>query len=382
MARDVKDMTGFNAIHTGTASADGNTWTNVSGTALSATTQYHQLVVDGSSNDSLVFSPDQGFWVNAGTVSNGTSNYTVYQNAGTNAQVLVKVGVLVTNNDAVSPVVLDMNFDGQLSYGHVSMDVNGDGQLDDTAWAGAQDGVLVWDKYADGLVHNNSQYAFTQYGGKTDLQGLAAGFDSNHDGVLDAQDAKFAEFKVWQDANQNGVSDAGEVRSLADWGITSINLASDGVVRTPADGVVEAGRTTATAADGTSVLVADAAFDYSALAYNVNGDKLTLLGADMKLDLSSFVATHGAIHNVDLSGSGSNTLKINLSDVVQAASAGSLLVTGDVNDSVVLNAAEWSCNGTVQGEGANSGHSYASYSAANGLSAMLLIDEQLMQHQA
>jgi len=34
------------------------------------------------------------------------------------------------------------------------------------------------------------------------------------------------------------------------------------VQRTPADGVVEAGRSTATATDGTSVLVADAAFEY------------------------------------------------------------------------------------------------------------------------
>jgi hypothetical protein len=93
---------------------------------------------------------------------------------------------------------------------------------------------------------------------------LAEAFDSNRDGVFDAQDAKFAEFKVWQDADQDGVSDAGEVRSLADWGINSINLVSDGVVRTPAAGVIEAGRTTATATDGTSVLVSDAAFEYRA----------------------------------------------------------------------------------------------------------------------
>ena len=39
--------------------------------------------------------------------------------------------------------------------------------------------------------------------------------DSNHDGKLNAADAKFAEFKVWQDINQDGISEAGEVRSLA-----------------------------------------------------------------------------------------------------------------------------------------------------------------------
>jgi hypothetical protein len=175
----------------------------------------------------------------------------------------------------VLPVVIDLNRDGILSYGQVTMDVNGDGLLDVTKWAGAQDGVLVWDKYADGLVHDNSQYAFGQYAttyrmdaqgqarSATDLEGLADAFDSNRDGVFDAHDAQFAEFKVWQDANQNGVSDEGEVLRLLDWGITSIQLISDGVQRSPADGVVEAGRSTATTLDGASVLVADAAFEYT-----------------------------------------------------------------------------------------------------------------------
>jgi hypothetical protein len=62
-------------------------------------------VVDGSTNDSLVLSPDTGYWVNAGTVSNGISNFNVYQNLATNSQVLVKSGVVVTNNDPnVAPV--------------------------------------------------------------------------------------------------------------------------------------------------------------------------------------------------------------------------------------------------------------------------------------
>jgi hypothetical protein len=175
------------------------------------------------------------------------------------------------------------------------MDVNGDGHLDNTAWAAPQDGVLVWDKYQDGLVHDNSQYAFTQYGGDTDLKGLAAAFDTNHDGVFNAQDAKFAAFKVWQDANQDGVSQAGEVRSLADWGVTSLNLVSDGVQRTPAAGVTEAGRTTATTTTGNAMLVADAAFDFSSL--------------------SPLRAAHAQADEVSV---GSAVLKLNLQDVLQA----------------------------------------------------------------
>jgi hypothetical protein len=105
-AKDVKDMAGFNAIHADSVSLDGKTWTNVTGTALSATTKYHQLVVDGTSADGVTLAADVGFWANAGTASNGTTNYTIYQNTGTNSQVLVSSDVVVMNNDAIPDVVL------------------------------------------------------------------------------------------------------------------------------------------------------------------------------------------------------------------------------------------------------------------------------------
>ena len=134
--------------------------------------------------------------------------------------------------------------------------------------------MAVWDKYHDGQVHDHSQYAFAQYDTTsaakgqtaTDLSGLADAFDSNHDGVFDAQDAQFADFSVWQDANQNGVSDAGEVKTLAELGLASFSLSSDGLARTPVAGVHEAGHTSALAVDGTHVLVADVGFEFTTLA--------------------------------------------------------------------------------------------------------------------
>jgi uncharacterized membrane-anchored protein len=287
-----------------------------------------------------------------------------------------RFNVNVTN--ATAPVVIDLNRDGELAYADVAMDISGDGHLDQTAWAGAGDGVLVWDKFADGVVHNNSQYAFAQYqttpnadgSAATDLQGLGAGFDSNQDGVFDANDAKFAEFKVWQDANQNGVSEAGEVRSLADVGISSIDLTSDGIKRNPADGVTEAGRTTAAATDGSEVLVADAAFEYSRLAYTADAGHLNLLGTGMNLDLSSFTALHGQISEVNLNGSGANTLKINLDDVLTGTT---LKLQGGSDDTVALFHAEgWSQTGTSTDAGVtyNVWHHTAS-------AEQLLIDQHL-----
>ncbi|PUE06853.1 hypothetical protein B9Z51_13055 [Limnohabitans sp. T6-5] len=391
-ARDVKDMAGLNSIYTGTASDDGKTWTNVSaGTALSATTKFHQVVVDGTSID-IVNLKGSG-WTTAGTVNDGSSNYVVHQNTATASQVIVKSGVVVNQN--VAPVVIDLNRDGMLSYGQVAMDVNGDGHLDQPAWAGAQDGVLVWDKLADGLVHNNSQYAFAQYAttyrfdalgnarAATDLEGLADAFDTNHDGLFNAADAKFAEFKVWQDANQNGVSDAGEVHSMNDLGLESIHLISDGVVRTPVAGVTEAGQTTATATDGSSVLVSDAGFAFSDLAYSAEtvtglGAQINLLGANMYLDLSSFVAMHNNVATVDLSGTGANTLTLALNDLLGiSASNGvhTLKLTGDADDTVHLVANEWRNTGTTVTEGH---HTYAIYRAHDTNAAQLLIDQALL----
>jgi hypothetical protein len=264
----------------------GTTWLTATGVsetnalllaADSNTRVFYKTTTAGTVTDAFTFRA----WDMTANITEGV--YTDTTPRGGKAQFSLTsdtVGIAVT-----APVVLDLNRDGMLSYGQVTMDVNGDGLMDLTRWAGAQDGVLVWDKFADGLVYNNSQYAFGQYATTyrmdalgfartaTDLEGLADAFDTNQDGKFNAADAKFVQFSVWQDANQDGISGVGEVRSLADLGVTEINLVSDGVVRTPEDGVFEAGQSTATLADGTSMLIADVAFAY-ATASSLSSAKL------------------------------------------------------------------------------------------------------------
>lgn len=65
----------------------------------------------------------------------------------------------------------------------------------------------------------------------SDLDGLRRQFDSNEDGVLSDFDLDFGKFGVWQDANGDGMQDPGELLSLTDLGITSINLGSTAVNR-------------------------------------------------------------------------------------------------------------------------------------------------------
>src|SRR5207244_785226 len=146
-------------------------------------------------------------------------------------------------------------------------DMRGDGFREHTGWVGPGDGLLVVDFNHNGQVDDINEISFARFGapGATDLEGLAAAFDSNHDGVIDARDARFGELMVWQDANQNGQTDPGELTSLTERGITSIGLDR----RSPA--VVEApspfdnflfGTSTFTRADGSVGSVGDVALGF------------------------------------------------------------------------------------------------------------------------
>ena len=67
--------------------------------------------------------------------------------------------------------------------------------------------------------------------------------------------------RVWQDVNGDGASNSGEVKTLADWKIASIDLTSDGIASSPATGVHGSGRTVATLENGTRMVVADVAIE-------------------------------------------------------------------------------------------------------------------------
>jgi hypothetical protein len=70
----------------------------------------------------------------------------------------------------------------------------------------------------------------------------------------------WSQFQVWQDANQNGRSDEGELISLSAAGIVSINLALNGDA-SEVDGNLIHNTTTFTRADGTVGAAADVSFE-------------------------------------------------------------------------------------------------------------------------
>lgn len=160
-----------------------------------------------------------------------------------------------------NPIILDLNGTGfhftPLAGSTAFVQTIADGLRHQTAWVSGGNGVLAFDKYGDGKVRDVSQIAFQGYlpGAQTDLEGLSA-FDSNHDGMISALDARYAQLGVWVDTNQDGADGGGEYKSLATLGIKSINLTSDKQFAVD-QGVVIHGKTSFTRTDGSTGAVAD-----------------------------------------------------------------------------------------------------------------------------
>ncbi|MDB5579874.1 MAG: hypothetical protein JWR80_5050 [Bradyrhizobium sp.] len=167
-----------------------------------------------------------------------------------------------------APIVLDL--DGRrvaltsLVQSNARIDWNGDGVADRSSWIGSGDAFLFIDRNHDGTVSGASEISFTRDtpGANTDLEGLA-GYDSNGDGVLSANDNRFADFGLWQDINGDGVAQSGEVSSLSASGIASIGLARAPTQATWAWGAgLSLNTGSFTRVDGTSGALADVAVQY------------------------------------------------------------------------------------------------------------------------
>jgi hypothetical protein len=143
--------------------------------------------------------------------------------------------VIIEQNYAIHilpPIALDLDGNGldliSLRQSSVAFDMDADGRVDRTGWVGSGDGLLALDRNGDGAITNGSEISFTQDlpGAQSDLEGLAA-YDTNSNGYFDAGDARYGDFRVWRDANQDGISQASELDTLASHDIHAINLTRD-----------------------------------------------------------------------------------------------------------------------------------------------------------
>ena len=148
-----------------------------------------------------------------------------------------------------------------------------------TGWINRDDGLLVLDRNDNGLIDNGGEL----FGDNTRLSNGAlaadgfaalADLDDNNDGVIDANDAVYAELQVWQDTNQDGISQADELQSLAQRNIAALSTTGS-LARQTQNGNVITHTGTYTNFDGTTGQTAN--IDLSSSVFHSDFSEITPL---------------------------------------------------------------------------------------------------------
>ncbi len=131
-----------------------------------------------------------------------------------------------------SPLILDLDGDGVETVSVTNgawFDHASDGFAEQTGWVGKDDGLLVRDLDGNGLIDGGAEL----FGSETLLANgskaangfeALAEFDSNLDGVIDSSDAAFTTLRIWKDTDGDGYTDEGELLSLEEAGVQSIDV--------------------------------------------------------------------------------------------------------------------------------------------------------------
>ncbi|GEM_PF-1970949 len=185
------------------------------------------------------------------------------------------------NPSWVDPIILDLGGNGLdligLSSSAAFNDFDSDDYLENLGWVSGDDGILSIDLNGSGTIDDASEFVFSgeTEAEDTDLAALAELYDSNGDGVLNAEDEAWEDFRVWQDWNGDGQSQEGEVSTLEEMNITEIGLVSDGIEEEIASNTVH-GRATFTREDGTTGDVGDVSFQASSYGYRETEDGIEI----------------------------------------------------------------------------------------------------------
>ena len=185
-------------VDVGTATVSGTAWTYNASIATGSTNNFVAKVL--TSSNELVSS---------------SSSFTITQSA-----------------TGTTPLALDLNGDGVQTIAAeqgVSFDLDNTGTAYQVGWIDSNDALLAIDLNRDGQINDGSELfgsgTMLADGSKaqTGWQALAQ-YDLNQDLLIDQHDVIFSSLQVWQDANSDGRTDAGELKTLAELGIVSISL--------------------------------------------------------------------------------------------------------------------------------------------------------------
>ncbi|WP_415519763.1 MAG: calcium-binding protein [Desulfovibrio aminophilus] len=164
------------------------------------------------------------------------------------------------------PLLIDLDGNGIETtavnrYGaHFDLDANG--FAESVGWVAPDDGILVRDLNNNGIIDDGTELLGDHtvlQNGQTAANGFQAlaELDSNADGLIDANDAAYSSLLVWQDADNDGVTDTGELHTLESLGITSISTGYTSTSVTDEAGNTQARSGSIQWADGTAGQIGD-----------------------------------------------------------------------------------------------------------------------------
>lgn len=252
-----------------------------------------------------------------------------------------------------APVALDLDGDGielvRQEASNAYFDVKGAGFKNHVGWVGADDGFLAIDVNGDGKIDQAKELSFalwTDAPNDSDMDGLRAVFDTNHDGKISSADARFADMRIWQDKNEDGITDTGELKTLAQAGMASLSLTVAATQWSSGGNKVD-GFSTYTRTDGTVGMSADVELGYTGPGWqsSVAGNLVRLTqGGGLSFGLAQGNALNIDVNTTGLSGAvgsaGADTLSTTGSQgVMLQGDAGNDVLTGGAGD-------DWLSGGT------------------------------------
>lgn len=278
--------------------------------------QGNLVIIDGQGNETFI--PGFNFTTEATNLTAGlfviqvtyrierSNGWTAgFETAASALAAMKKIAQATTGKlrGGTDPLVLDLNGDGvnlsSTAGNNASFDVDKDGFAERVGWVRGGDGMLVRDLNGNGKIDdigemfgNDQTPGFTQlasldgnHDGKISTldDGLA---DFNGDGTVDASDT-FASLKVWVDANEDGKTDAGELKSLASLDIVSISTGSTATNTTDSGNIIAASGTFERI-DGTTGTIGEIQFDTDNTNTTWQGDSSVSADAATRPDLKGF----------------------------------------------------------------------------------------------
>ena len=113
-----------------------------------------------------------------------------------------------------------------LNMSNILFDYEDNGTKSKTSWIGSKDAFLIYDHNDNKQVDYAKELVLTKWSktAKTDFEALKEIFDSNKDNKFDANDNEFHKFYIWQDKNQDGISQSDELTSLMEAGLKQIDF--------------------------------------------------------------------------------------------------------------------------------------------------------------